>query len=48
MQGSIVHRKMPTKLIRPAMLCGTETLAKTKRHENGIKVNEMRMLTWMY
>ena len=46
MQGTIIRRRMPTKLIRPAMTLsyGTETLATTKRQENGIKVNEMRML----
>ena len=48
MQGSIVRRRMPTKLIRPAMKYGAETLATTKRQENGIKVNEMRMLRWIY
>ena len=48
MQRSIVRRRMPTKPIRPAMLYGADTLATTKRHENGIKVNDMRMLRWMY
>ena len=27
---------------------GAETLGTTKRQENGINVNEMRMLRWMY
>ena len=31
MKGSIGRRRMPTKLIRPAMLYGPETLATTKR-----------------
>ncbi len=46
MQGSIVRRRMPTKLIRHAMLFiyGADTLVTTKRQENRIKVNEMRML----
>ena len=43
-----VRRRMPTKLIRPAMVYGAETLATTKRQENGIQVNEMRMLRWMF
>ena len=48
MHGSVVRRRMPTKPITPAMICGTETLATTKRQKNGINVNEMRMLRWMY
>ena len=45
MQGTIIRRRMPTKLITPAMTLsyGTEMLVTTKRQENGIKVNEMRM-----
>ena len=31
MQGSIVRRRMPTKLIRPVMQYGADTLATTKR-----------------
>ena len=49
MQGSIMRRRMPMKMIRPAMIYRTETLrlATTKRQENWIHVNEMRMLRWM-
>ena len=47
-RGNIVRRMMPMKLIRPAIIHGAETLAKTKRQEDGIKVNEMRMLRWIY
>ena len=41
MQGSIVRRRMPTKLIKPAMLFMSQ-----KRWLQ--MVNEMRMLRWMY
>ena len=44
-----VQKDMPTKLIRPAIIYGAESLATTKRQSNhGINVNEMRMLRWMY
>ena len=39
---------MPTKLIRPAIIYGAETLATTKKQENAITVNEMGMLRFMY
>ena len=48
MQENIVRRMMPTKLIRPAMIYGAETLATTKKQENAITVNEMGMLRFMY
>ena len=48
MQGSVVRRRMLTKLVRPAMIYGAETLATTKRQDNRINANEMRMLRCMY
>ena len=47
-QRSIERRKMPTKLIRPAMLYGAETLDTTKRQENSIMVNEMRIFFFSF
>ena len=45
-----MRRRIPTKLTRPARILsyGADTLVTTKRQENGIKVNEMRILRWMY
>ena len=48
MQGSIVRRKMLTELIRPATVYEAETSTTTQRQENGINVNEVIMLRWMY
>ena len=49
MQSSIVRRRMPAKLIRPVIYYyGAETLATTKKQDNGINVNEMTMIRWMY
>ena len=48
MQGEYRAQNDAYELIRPAIIHGAETLAKTKRQEDGIKVNEMRMLRWIY
>ena len=53
--GVLCDKRMPVKLrgkvyrtvVRPAMLYGAETWARTKRQESRIGVNEMRMLRWI-
>ena len=34
-------------LVRPALLYGAETWSTTKKQENTLEVNKMRMLRWM-
>ena len=52
--GVLCDRKMPMKLkskihktmVRPAMIYGAETWSTTRREEQRLDVNEMRMLRW--
>ena len=41
-----LKRKIHTTVIRPAMIYGAETWTTTKREEERLNVNEMRMLRW--
>ena len=54
-RGVLCDRRMPVKLkgkvyktvVRPALLYGAETWARTRGQEARLGVNEMRMLRWM-
>ena len=47
MQGNVVRRRMPAKVIRPVMLWGRK-VGYNEETRNGINVNEMIILRWMY
>ena len=41
-----LKKRVYTTVVRPALIYGAETWATTKREEERLKINEMRMLRW--